>query len=62
MPNRLGKSESAVTGFHLHQWSEWQDAEGTYDSPLFPKLGTWKAPVQIRRCLKCRKSRVRKVG
>jgi hypothetical protein len=56
------KSESAGPGVHLHHWTEWQDAEATYDSPLFPKLGTWKVPVQLRRCLKCKKTQTRKIG
>ncbi|MFD7016111.1 hypothetical protein [Streptomyces sp. NPDC059928] len=59
-----GQTETAETtvGLHLHQWTEWQDAEATYDSPLFPKLGTWKVPVQVRRCLKCKKSQTRKIA
>jgi hypothetical protein len=57
-----GQSETAGPGLHLHQWTEWQDAEATYDSPLFPKLGTWKVPVQTRRCLKCKKTQTRKIG
>lgn len=54
-------AEESVPGLHLHQWSEWQDAEATYSSPLLPKLGEWKAPVQTRRCLKCKKTQMRQV-
>lgn len=56
-----GESTTAAPGMHLHQWSEWQDGEATYDSPLFPKRGSWKEPVQTRRCLKCNKTQLRKL-
>lgn len=48
-------------GAHLHRWGQWQDGTATYDSPLLPKLGTWKGPVQTRRCGKCGKTEIRKV-
>ena len=61
-PNVTRISEPAAPGLHIHKWGTWQDAEATYDSPLLPKLGTWKGPVQIRRCSKCNKTETRKVA
>lgn len=49
-------------GPHLHRWGQWQDGVATYDSPLLPKLGAWKGPVQTRRCAKCGKTELRKAA
>jgi hypothetical protein len=51
----------AKVGFHLHRWGKWEDGMATYDSPLFPKLGEWKGPVQVRRCTKCGKTSLRRM-
>lgn len=45
----------------IHRWSRWSDVETTYDSPLFPKLGAWKKPGQMRRCETCGKAQVRDI-
>ncbi|AIW02521.1 hypothetical protein AXJ18_gp044 [Streptomyces phage Jay2Jay] len=39
----------------FHKWSDWKQMVGTFDSPLFPRLGTWKALIQVRQCSKCGK-------
>ena len=45
---------------HLfHDWGRWAEVETTHDSPLFPKLGTWKKPMQMRRCETCGLTKVR---
>lgn len=54
-------SESTATGPHIHKWGAWEDATATYDSPLFPKLGKWTGPVQVRRCAKCNKAETRQI-
>ena len=47
---------------HLfHRWGPWSDVETTHDSPLFPRLGTWTMPSQIRRCETCGKTKIRNV-
>lgn len=46
---------------HLHRWGRWQDAEGTFHSPLFRKLGQWAGPVQVRTCAKCDKAKIREL-
>lgn len=43
----------------FHHWTRWQDAEATHHSPLFPKLGTWRTPAQVRRCESCGKTKIR---
>jgi hypothetical protein len=46
---------------HLHKWGRWQDAEATYTSPLFPKVGTSQRPIQIRACERCGKKKIREI-
>jgi hypothetical protein len=46
---------------HLHKWSIWTEAHGTFDSPLFPKLGSWREMVQVRKCQKCGKIDVKRM-
>lgn len=60
-PKAASASESTAPGPHIHRWGAWEDATATYDSPLLPKLGTWKGPVQVRRCSKCNKAETRKI-
>jgi hypothetical protein len=45
----------------FHKWSKWESETGVYHSPLFPRLGTWTEPIQIRECEKCGKTKIRKV-
>jgi hypothetical protein len=46
---------------HLHKWGRWQDAQATYSSPLFPKLGESQGLIQIRACERCGKKKIREV-
>ncbi|QGH76329.1 hypothetical protein SEA_DAUBENSKI_262 [Streptomyces phage Daubenski] len=46
---------------HIHKWSDWKTMLGTFDSPIFPRLGTWKALIQMRQCSKCGKVQRRDV-
>jgi hypothetical protein len=51
---------TAPIGIHLfHRWGRWEDAEATHTSPLFPQLGVWQSPIQIRRCETCGKAQRR---
>lgn len=45
---------------HIHKYGKWVDKVGTFDSPLFPKLGTWKEAIQIKRCKTCNKVKMRR--
>jgi hypothetical protein len=36
-------------------------AEGTCDSPLFPRLGTWVENVRIRRCEGCGRMQMKRL-
>lgn len=47
---------------HLHKWSKWQDAKATYTSVLFPKLGNYERPIQIRVCDRCGLKKTRELA
>lgn len=46
---------------HFHKWGKWQNATATFDAPILPRLGTWQGLVQIRKCSKCGKLKIRDI-